>query len=433
VIPVLDRIIVHEGTAGAAQEPGARILGLVDERDLARAVLPVLTRAEALRQAPQYASETVLAGPPLPHAVESAVVTGAPDVTNMPGMNGHHVNGSVNGHPTPAGASLSSEERLESLKAQDVMRSDISFVPAAFSLHNALLTMDRYNSLALPVVDEAGNFRGMISRADVVAALGGHIRPPMVGGMATPLGVWLTTGRISAGAPPLGLFLSGLVMSLCFMVVNLVMQLGLSAINQEWAILYASGRLGALSEGGGGLNFAMAAVQSLLFLGFFRLLPMAGIHAAEHQTVWAIERGLPLVPEVVEKMPRAHPRCGTNLMALASLIIIIFQHLPVINANTVLLTLLFVYLTWRNFGEFLQEWFTTRPATRQQLESGIRAGRGILETYQQQPHVSVAFGTGLLNSGLALSVLGMMTGFGLLMGLGVVLSKLFGIQPLIFS
>jgi hypothetical protein len=216
-------------------------------------------------------------------------------------------------------------------------------------------------------------------------------------------------------------------MSLCFMAVYLVMYLALTAINGEWALLFAAGRIGAFAEGGDSFNFLFAAAQSLLFLGSFRLLPMAGIHAAEHQTVWAIERGLPLVPEVVEKMPRAHPRCGTNLMALAGLIIIIFQHLPVINSNTILFTLLFVYLTWRNFGEILQEWFTTKPATRKQLESGIRAGRGLLEKYQEQPHVSVSFGAGLLNSGLVLSVLGMVAGFSVIGVVATLIRTFFGV------
>jgi uncharacterized protein YqhQ len=31
--------------------------------------------------------------------------------------------------------------------------------------------------------------------------------------------------------------------------------------------------------------------------------------------VHAIERGEPLVLEVVRRMPRVHPRCGTNLVA----------------------------------------------------------------------------------------------------------------------
>ena len=106
-------------------------------------------------------------------------------------------------------------------------------------------------------------------------------------------------------------------------------------------------------------------------------------------------------------MPRAHPRCGTNLMALGGLIEIAFQHLPSFDGTTVLFTLLFIYLTWRNFGELLQVVFTTKPATPRQLESGIAAGRAQLEKYQDQPHAMAPFGARLLRSGLIYSALGM--------------------------
>ena len=62
----------------------------------------------------------------------------------------------------------------------------------------------------MPVLDESNRYLGMISRADVLSALTGYIRPASVGGMATPLGVWLTDGVLNGGAPVIGLFLSGL-------------------------------------------------------------------------------------------------------------------------------------------------------------------------------------------------------------------------------
>ncbi len=125
--------------------------------------------------------------------------------------------------------------------------------------------------------------------------------------------------------------------------------------------------------------------------------------------MWAIERGVPLTPEIVAQMPRAHPRCGTNLMALAGLITIIFQHLPSFDPSVILLSLIFVYFSWRSFGEILQNYFTTKPATKKQLESGIRAGREVLEKYQDEPHVLPSFGARLLRSGLAYSALGMVS------------------------
>jgi uncharacterized protein YqhQ len=182
---------------------------------------------------------------------------------------------------------------------------------------------------------------------------------------------------------------------------------GFSLLNTQWARMFASGQLAAVLDNSNFFNLFSTVIHSVLFLLLLRATPMAGIHAAEHQTVWAIEKGLPLRPEVVAQMPRAHPRCGTNLVALAGLIAIIFQHLPSYAPEYVIGALLFVFFAWRSFGEALQNVFTTRPATRKQLESGIRAGREVLERYQQQPHVMGSFGSRLLNSGMAYSAMGM--------------------------
>jgi hypothetical protein len=108
-------------------------------------------------------------------------------------------------------------------------------------------------------------------------------------------------------------------------------------------------------------------------------------------------------------MPRVHPRCGTNLMALGGLFTIIFRHLPDVAPGTVLLALLFIFFFWRAFGNALQFFLTTKPATPRQIESGIKAGREILEKYQNQPHLLAPMAVRLLNSGILLSAAGMMS------------------------
>jgi CBS domain-containing protein len=295
--------------------------------------------------------------------------------------------------------------------AEAVMRSDLGFVPAIFSLENTLSTLQRYDVPALPVIDGNGSYLGLISHADVLAAMNKNIRPPLVGGMATPLGVWLTDGHISAGAPTFGLFLSGILMGLCYIFSYAVMAAILywlsSSFHTDWMVQFVSGRIGADSNSGSWLSLIMTVAQGFLFLGAFRLLPIAGTHAAEHQTVWAMERGLELIPENVKQMPRAHPRCGTNLVALAGLIEIVFQHLPSFDPGTILFALLFIYLFWRNLGEWLQNWFTTRPANAKQLQSGIDAGLALQQKYQEQPVVVTSFGRRLFNSGLVYSAAGM--------------------------
>jgi len=300
--------------------------------------------------------------------------------------------------------------------AETIMRDDLGFVPAIFSLENALSTLQRYDVPALPVIDGNGSYLGLISHADVLAAMHKNVRPPLVGGMATPLGVWLTDGHISAGAPRLGLFLTGILLGLCFVFSYVVMAFILywlsSALMTDWLTQFVSGRIGADSTSASWFNLIVTAAQELLFLGALRLIPLAGTHAAEHQTIWAMERGLELIPENVKQMPRAHPRCGTNLVALAGMIEIIFQHLPSFDPGTILIALLFIYLFWRNLGEWLQNWFTTRPANARQLQSGIDAGLELQRKYQEQPVVVTSFGRRLFNSGLIYAAAGMILTLG---------------------
>jgi CBS domain-containing protein len=174
-LPVLDRVPAERRMATGDDTP-VRVLGLVLERDL--------IKCEPVRE--------------IPHDTKS----------------------------TFSGESATEDKSTFISKpctAETIMRADLGFVPAVFSLENALSTLQRYDVPALPVIDGNGSYLGLISHADVLAAMNQNIRPPMVGGMATPLGVWLTDGHISAGAPTFGLFLSGILMGLCYIFSYAVM------------------------------------------------------------------------------------------------------------------------------------------------------------------------------------------------------------------
>ena len=55
-------------------------------------------------------------------------------------------------------------------------------------------------------------------------------------------------------------------------------------------------------------------------------------HGAEHKSIFAYEKGLPLTVENVRAMPRLHPRCGTNFMFVVILIsILLFTFVNVHN------------------------------------------------------------------------------------------------------
>ena len=392
VLPVLDRPTLGEHDA---QERSARVLGLISQKDLAKATARLT----------QVQPEPVAAGAPL-------AALYAEETFGTNGHNGH--NGSApNGHGDRNGAALMENATLT---AGEIMDGDVPYIPAAFSLHNALLTLDRYSTSALPVFDDARQYLGMVSRADLLAGIHQSVRPPLVGGMATPLGVWLTDGRFSGGAPVLGLFLTGLILSLGLMLSTALVVAGAWALRPEWGAMAYSGRLGAALDPTSLFNTVVALVQSFLFLMFFRVLPLSGVHAAEHQTVWALERGLPLTVESVRQMPRAHPRCGTNLVAVAGLLTIGIQHLPAITPNWIIVVFIAAFFGWRNLGTFLQQHFMTRPATTAQIESGIRAAHQVMEQYQAQPFASAPLPLRLLNNGMLWSAAGMILGLFVLDG-----------------
>ncbi len=48
-----------------------------------------------------------------------------------------------------------------------------------------------------------------------------------------------------------------------------------------------------------------------------------GFHGAEHKAIHALEAGVPLTPENVQKFPRLHPRCGTTFLFLVVMISIV--------------------------------------------------------------------------------------------------------------
>ncbi|BCM91077.1 hypothetical protein IAD21_02941 [Abditibacteriota bacterium] len=371
VVAVLDRV-TPDKTSNSQRD--ARIIGIVTQEDLARATQRVF-------------------GPVL-----------EPVALNGHGGNGHiEIPEAGEESPVPLVAAPTPQsplETLQELRARDVMHGEVPFVPAQFSLANALLTFDRVGLGTLPVLDESNRYLGMISRADVLSALAGYIRPPVVGGMATPLGVWLTDGVLNGGAPTIGLFLSGLGIAGRYVLSLVVVYFLARSLDPSWGASVLSGRLGMQSDPTGLLNTVFFFLHALLLLLFFRITPLAGVHAAEHQTVHALERGLPLTVENVSKMPRAHPRCGTNLMAIAGLILVGVTHLPSLSPDNILIVLLVTFFAWRSFGDVLQVVFTTRPASKKQIESGIKAANELMAAYQAQPFALSRSPLKLLNRGM---------------------------------
>ncbi|HBN07877.1 MAG TPA: hypothetical protein DD435_04230 [Cyanobacteria bacterium UBA8530] len=247
--------------------------------------------------------------------------------------------------------------------------------------------LDKCELFGLPflfVVDPRGLLMGGVSRSDLMAALYGSLRPTRIGGMATLTGVRLTTGSLCGGAGDLSLLLTGVAFGL--LNWGIIASLDFLQARIPFSPL---GRLSDFSE-----LFAF-----LLFLFFLRLSPLSGYHAAEHQTVHAIERGEALTPEILALQPREHPRCGTNLVAAFLGISLL---LPVADNPLILLVGgVFIFLYWRKAGMLIQHYFTTKPPTETQSLAAIKAGEELLALYRGRPSFRASWPVRIWGMGIA--------------------------------
>ncbi|MHB0912411.1 MAG: DUF1385 domain-containing protein [Armatimonadota bacterium] len=293
-----------------------------------------------------------------------------------------------------------------------VMTDKMVSVTSHATVGQAAEMMHDHGLAVLPVVGMGGEYLGFVTRSDVLGAFCLTIRPPSIGGLATPLGVYMTTGHIRAGAGDFGLFLTGVMLA----------GMRYAADGAVWGFAWLWQHFGKIpmlavlqSPGVGTPNWmdylaqGLHAASVLLFLLFMRLLPLSGYHAAEHQTITAIEEGEPLVPARVRRMPRVHMRCGTNLLAAVMVFIMVVDKFSADLA--VLLGLFVVIFAWRSMGALLQQYATTKPASKKQLESGIAAGSELLEKYRKNPARQAAGFERFWNLGMLQVMLGMMAVF----------------------
>ncbi len=246
----------------------------------------------------------------------------------------------------------------------------------------------------VPVVDDRGYYLGMVSAADLLLPDAPMPRPARIGGMATPFGVYLTDGTVRAGANDFALVTTGVMMTLLYSSSYLIV-LGAGMLLNRFAHLpnphlldpdYAPPASQPLM---GLVSVGLSVVVLALFMLLMRASRLAGFHAAEHQTVHAVERGENLLPTIVQRMPRPHPRCGTNLVAAVMVFSTLsqaFAYIPALDGGIAqIAAILATLFTWRSVGTFLQERFTTRPATDRELRSGIAAGQELLNRFVSSP------------------------------------------------
>lgn len=264
---------------------------------------------------------------------------------------------------------------------------------------------------AVAIVDDGNRLMGVLTPADLWPKSDRPLAPERVGGMATPFGVYLTTGTLGAGARGFALVATGMLM---YTVLTL------TQIASDYASLLTPDHWPLKSAVFGFLSVA-------LFAAVFRLLPISGIHAAEHKVVHAIERGEPLTRESVRRMPRVHPRCGTNFAAGMSIFTAIAYSRWIPEDIRMVLALVGTLLLWRPVGSLLQYWVTTKEPTDQHLDMGIRSGEELLKSYASGTRGQRTVFGWIWNSGL----LHVMGGMFLMVGIQWLLAVVFNVPYLL--
>lgn len=262
----------------------------------------------------------------------------------------------------------------------------------------ALALLAQSPGAVVPIVSpDTGQIIGLLSRPGQETTE--RVAVPRLGGMATPLGVYLTDGISGGGAGFWGLFLSGLMLGTLGVAAQ-GMALGLMHALSANAAMASAGLADVSPAGSAWVAqvaawVALPALSMLLVFSGLRLSPLSGTHAAEHQVVHCLERGQPLVPECVRAMPRVHPRCGTNIVAGFALFHLVFltvfawaqaSNYGMFDAVTLGLVAAtpMALLLWRRVGGWVQFWLATRTATPAQINSAIFAAREVLRRREQR-------------------------------------------------
>ncbi len=249
-----------------------------------------------------------------------------------------------------------------------------------------LLEDDRVQTLI--VVDDLGKVTGILSPSDLIPRRRMLPRPEPVGGMATPFGVYLTSGGLSGGVSLWAVMGTGALM---------FTMLAISQVIAIWMLTPLDHT--TLTDS---VKDAIAGGFTLFLFGLtMRLMPLSGTHGAEHMVVHAMEKGEELTPDIVARMPRVHPRCGTNLAVALTLFSVIATTEWVKSFETRLLVAALVTMfLWRPLGSMAQQFVTTKKPNAKQLRSGIKAANELIERYSTAKVSTASIPRRIWNSGL---------------------------------
>jgi CBS domain-containing protein len=266
------------------------------------------------------------------------------------------------------------------------------------------------------VLDITGDLLGFVTRAELVSAVCGRVRPPLIGGMATPFGVYLTGGGVRGGVGDLALMATGVYLAFLQVIAAAAAEMLVGHNGWIYSLPAPVEWHNWISRLGAEPPFYVLFALMFRMSGF-----VTGYHAAEHQVVHTIEAGDDLRPEVVRQKSRVHPRCGTNVVA-AILIMAMFwrNRSPQADEWMLLIGVMTTLFLGRRVGGVIQQYVTTCPATPRQIQSGITAGQELIDRFQHRPHRRVKLGQRIWNMG----IIQVMSGSFLVIGILLLIQEL---------
>ncbi|MCD6362082.1 MAG: DUF1385 domain-containing protein [Armatimonadetes bacterium] len=236
---------------------------------------------------------------------------------------------------------------------------------------------------------------------------------PRISGSAMPGGVHLSTGTVRTSTD-WQLLLTGLSIAILgglALVVTYVV---------TWAIGEATGlplvpyllQIVRMSNERDDVVFQIAVnlLTLLSFLTLMRLSPLSGYHAAEHKVIGAIEHFGELSEERAWAMPRAHRRCGSNLLAGVLPALLVGAPLLTVNPMLAMAVSIAGWMLRYPLGYFIQQVFATKEPTPRQMRAGLAAGRRILALWSENPYRRVPPLVNLWRRGMVQTFVGLLIG-----------------------
>ena len=210
--------------------------------------------------------------------------------------------------------------------------------------------------------------------------------PPRISGSAMPGGVFMSTGNART-AGDLALVATGLsitllgacALTLTYLVSWLVEQL--LSLPLTGILLMAAPTVDA--QAAPWIDIGLNLLMLLCFLTLMRVTPLSGYHAAEHKVIGAIEHfGEPTL-ETARIMPRAHIRCGSNLLAGVLPLLLVAQPLWGVSPLAAAAIIVFGWSLRFHTGYLIQQIFATKEPTEHQLRVGLAAGTRIVKLWRE--------------------------------------------------